>query len=448
MQETSSQSQGSRRPLANRPRSTSADAILAYHPYTVNSGSHGGANAASSAGTPSQEADRETSGSRSLESDVEESELDAAVSSFRGALKDLKFALAKPALPYRTKHELRALCSTVLPAQTLLFQYVHGTPEVLDSPEKPQLSDADEVALTEAVISLRDCVSSIMELAGDLSRMSAATAEQTQYAAYGEYTMFGGAGAYGYDYHQSMANRRKASQDLSRQIASAREAIRKETARLREILAKYDIKDSDPSDFSCVATPAVPMTLVVNLPEKSEPWPGVVARCINSITTAARDHFLPAGSQEDSTSESESESDSDTDPCRAPSQDRRRYRQLTHRYSPCKTFRNEKKQLDYHREAEQSFLDLQAKLSEEHRNNPGASTATGQLLLNHKIETRVILHRRMQSQQMNEGSVEISGENEENSQASVEGRPQGKKEGAKPSDAARAAYSWVCGVLR
>ncbi|KAK7996194.1 hypothetical protein PG991_015661 [Apiospora marii] len=349
--------------------------------------------------------------------DVLETELDAAISTFHGALKGLKFAMPKPALPLRTKSEIRALCSTSWPVQTLLLHYVHGTPEDLESPERPQLSDEDERELTEVVQTLSDCLVAIVTLVGDMLRMRAMTAEYDQYAVYGEYVTFGYGGGYINDYGQSLANRRKATQELSNRIRNAQEAIREETAHLREILAKYGIKDSNPSDFICLATPAVPAKSDENLPEasrseiseseESNPQPGIVARCIKSIATAARNRFLPAGSQEESASESES----DTDQSRAVREERKRYQQLKHRYSASKTFRDQKKQTDYHKEAEQNFADLRAKLGEERRNHPSASTGTDQILLDSKIETRVILHLRMQSQQKSGCSIEVGEEN-------------------------------------
>lgn len=407
MQETSSQSQGSHRPLTNRPRSKSADAILAKNPYTTNFGSQWGTNEAYSAGTSSGEADSAASSSRFPKEDVPESELDAAISAFHGALKDLKFAMPKPVLPFRTRNEIRALCSASWPVQAVLLEYLHGTPEVLVSSGRPQLSDADERELTEVVQTLSDCLVGIVTQVGDLLRMSTTTEEYDQYAVYGEFVMFGGGGGYSNDYIQSLANRRKATQELSDQVGNALEAIREETEHSREILAMYGIKDSNPSGFSCLATPAVAANSNENLPEASEPRPGIVARCIKTIVTAARNRFLSAESQDASASESES----DTDQSRATYQERKKYQHLKHRYSTSKMFRDQKKQMDYHKEAEQNFADLQTKLGEEHRNHPGASTGTAQILLNRKIETRIIHHRRMQSQQKSGCSVEVGDEN-------------------------------------
>ncbi|KAK8113154.1 hypothetical protein PG984_013680 [Apiospora sp. TS-2023a] len=401
MQETPSCNQGSSsRSMADRPRSKSADAVLTQGTDTLNDfKSYYEPNAAYSAGPASEDTDREASGSCSLDSDVDvdESELKAAISTFQGAVKDLKFTLGKTALYFRTKNEIRALCETSRPVQTLLFQYVHGTPEIPDSSdESPQLSDEDEKALTEAVQTLADCIVVILELVGDLLKMRTPAEANGHYAAYGECIMFGSSGGHGGDYGQWFANRSKAAYDLSYQIGNAQQVIRDKTQRLSEILAKYGIKDSTQSDSSCVATPAVPSTREESLPEGNEPRPGIIARCIKRITTAARNRFLPAEPQEDSTSSLSSTSD--TDQSRAPRDEKRRYRDLKRQYSASKTFRDQKKQLKYHKEAEQDFSDLQAKLGEAHRNDPSAATETGQLLLNRKIETRIILHRRMQPQ--------------------------------------------------
>ncbi|KAK8058605.1 hypothetical protein PG994_009053 [Apiospora phragmitis] len=205
-----SRDQGSRRPfLANKPRSHCANAVLVRNPVTTSSLPPEGTAYVDNAGTtsdrkavplmnessedllattqrtqlPTGEPNRNRSGSRFPEIGLDdkaspqghryaasvpvfllpqlmgsnatlighESELQTAISSFQDTLKSLKFTLASPGMSFQEKQKLRVLCSASQPAQFLLFEYVHGTPETPESSGNPQLSDKDERRLTDGV---------------------------------------------------------------------------------------------------------------------------------------------------------------------------------------------------------------------------------------------------------------------------------------------------------
>ncbi|KAK8035112.1 hypothetical protein PG993_010107 [Apiospora rasikravindrae] len=241
----------------------------------------------------------------------QESELQKAISCFQGSLKSSKFALTSPALSHNEKQKLRALCSAYQPAQFLLLQYTHGTPERPDSSGNPQLSVEDERRLTAAVRAAANRLVAIMVPISELRQLNAMWTEH----GLNPCSMQDDHGGY----YRHLSQRRGAAQELDIRLEGAEEAIRNQTESLREILAKYGAKDSESVDSTCLVTPAMPVAEEKGRPEEKQLAPGLIRRCMHVIKAVMHDPALPPNSQEGSVY------DLGVDHSKVPRQERRQY---------------------------------------------------------------------------------------------------------------------------
>ncbi|KAK8004276.1 hypothetical protein PG989_003995 [Apiospora arundinis] len=306
-----------------------------------------------------------TTTTATLSSLLQEPDLPVATANFLTALKDLKFlTLPSPYITLYGKQEIRTLTSASWPAQELLLESVWGTPDApgpLASFDGIRLLDEDAERLTDAVNAAAYCLLAILVQMG----------------------------------------------------------------LLKGVLTKYGVKHSEPtSDHSLLTTPALP---AASKNEESQPEPdGLIGRAIKRIGAFIRARLLPPEPQEEEEEPSVLGYDDGADDNPEFLRDKLEYQYLTRRYPTTKNFsRREPKHINYHKEAEQRFVDLQAKFDERQQSHPHLHTSTGQLLFRRQVETRILLHRGWQSSLMRKDSEGVGEGKVAGSQDKTEEKTQG-----------------------
>ncbi|KAK8032354.1 hypothetical protein PG990_002088 [Apiospora arundinis] len=365
-----------------------------------------------------------TTTTATLSSLLQEPDLPVATANFLTALKDLKFlTLPNPYITPYGKQEIHTLTSASWPAQELLLESVWGTPDApgpLASFDGIRLLDEDAERLTDAVNAAAYCLLAILVQMGLLKGVRVeqkATGAEID----GNCCPAIQSGQHNNDLLVTWTT----AQTLNHRFKSAHEAVHELTETLREVLTKYGVKHSEPtSDHSLLTTPALP---AASKNEESQPEPdSLIGRAIKRIGAFIRARLLPPEPQEEEEEPSVLGYDDGADDNPEFLRDKLEYQYLTRRYPTTKNFsRREPKHINYHKEAEQRFVDLQAKFDERQQSHPHLHTSTGQLLFRRQVETRILLHRGWQSSLMRKDSEGVGEGKVAGSQDKTEEKTQG-----------------------